>query len=57
MASICFFGKIFLRQLLEPLRRNFDGGRIAHELEALEHVAEDAVELVEVALVFHQRGA
>ena len=50
-------GEIFLRQLLEPLRRNFDRGRIAHQLEALEHVAEDAVELVEIALVLHQRGA
>src|SRR4029077_3551900 len=33
------------------------GERLAHELEALEYMAEHAVELVEVALALDQRGA
>jgi hypothetical protein len=36
---------------------NVDGERLAHEFEALEHVAEPAVELVEIAFVLHERGA
>ena len=55
---LLFLGEIFVGELLQPLGRNF--GRRApslQQLEALEHVAEHAVELVEVALVLHQRGA
>src|SRR5262245_44716837 len=54
---LLLLGPVFVRELREPLGRNLRGERLAHELEALEHVAEDAVELVEVALVLDQRGA
>jgi hypothetical protein len=53
----CFFGQIFFGELLEPLRRDLGAERLARRLQPLEHVAEDAVELVEVALVLHQRRA
>ena len=36
---------------------NFRGQRLLDQIEALEHVAEHAVELVEIALVLHQRRA
>ncbi len=54
---LLLLGEVFLRELLEPLRRDLGRGRIAQQLEALEHMAEHAVELVEVALILHQRGA
>jgi len=53
-----FFGEEFVGQLLQPLGRDLGlQPRLAHEFEALEGVAENAVELVEVALVLHQRRA
>ena len=52
-----FLAEIFFGELLEPLGRNFGGERLAHRLQPLEHMAEDAVELVEVAFVLHQRRA
>ena len=55
---LLFFGEVFLGQLLQPLGGNI---RLLHGVEQafqpLEHGAEHAVELVEVALVLHQRGA
>ena len=52
---LLFLGEVFFGELPEPLGRDFGGGRLAHQLEALEHVTEDAVELVEIALVLDQR--
>src|SRR5262249_10239812 len=52
-----FLGEIFFGELLEPLGRDLGGERVAHQLQPLEHVAEDAVELVEIAFVLHQRRA
>src|ERR1700674_3593735 len=49
--------EIFLRELLQPLGGDLGGGGVGQEIEPLEHVAEDAVELIEVALVLHQRRA
>ena len=48
---------MFLRQLLEPLEGNFRVHRLLDEIEALEYVAEDAIEAVEIALVLHQGRA
>ena len=50
---LLFFGEVFFRELLEPFRRNLDGRRIREKIETLEHMAEDAIELVEVALVLN----
>ena len=52
-----FLGEIFLRQFLQPFGRDVGFDRVAQILQPLEHVAEHAVELVEIALVLHQRGA
>ncbi len=52
-----FLGEIFLRKFLQPFFRNFGGERFADKIEPLEDVAEHAIELVEIALVLHQRGA
>ena len=52
-----FLGEIFFRELLEPLDRDFRRERLLDEIEAFEHVAEHAIELVEIALVLHQRRA
>ena len=54
---LLFLGEIFLRELLQPLGGDLGGERLLEQVEPLEHVAEHAVELVEVALVLHQRGA
>ena len=54
---LLFLGEIFLGELLQPFGRDLGGERLLEQVEALEHVAEHAVELVEVALVLHQRGA
>jgi hypothetical protein len=55
---LLFVGEIFFRQLAQPLFRDL---RLLHGiekvLEALEGRAEHSVELVEIALVLHQRGA
>ena len=54
---LLFLAEIFLGQLLQPLLGNLG---LLHGVEQafkpLEHRAEDAVELVEVALILHQRG-
>ncbi len=47
-------GEVFLGELLQPLGRDFDLERLRDQIEPLEHVAEHAVELVEIALVLHQ---
>jgi hypothetical protein len=49
--------EIFLDQSLEPFRRNFGSRSLLHNFETAKHVAENAIELVEIALVLHQRGA
>ena len=55
---LLFLGEIFLRELLQPLLGNLGlVHRIEQVLQPLEHGAEHAVELVEIALVLHQRGA
>ena len=55
---LLFLGEVFLGELLQPFGRNV---RLLHRVQQafqpLEHRAEDAVELVEVALVLHQSGA
>ena len=52
-----FLGEIFLRELLQPFGGNV---RLLHgveqALQPLEHGAEHAIELVEIALVLYQRG-
>ena len=60
IASICFFSssvRYFSASFFSHSAGNFGRERLLHQFEALEHVAEHAVELVEVALVLHQRGA
>ena len=52
---LLLLGEIFLGELLQPLGRDLGRERLLHQFEALEDVAEHAVELVEVALVLHQR--
>ena len=52
-----FLSEVFFGELLQPLGWDFDEQRIGEEFEALEHVAEHAVELVEIALVLDQRRA
>ena len=52
-----FLGEIFLGELLQPLGRDLGLDGVAEHFQALEDMAEHAVELVEVALVLHQRGA
>src|SRR5262249_7547095 len=47
--SLLLLGQIFLGELLEPRRRDFRGERFGDQLQPLEHVAEHAVELVEIA--------
>jgi hypothetical protein len=50
-----FFGEIFLGEFAEPLFRDLRrAGIVRHQIEALEDMAEHAVEFVEVALVFHE---
>jgi hypothetical protein len=55
---LLFLGEVFLRELLQPLLGDL---RLVHgvqqALQPLEHGAEHAVELVEIALVLHQSGA
>src|SRR4029077_8563274 len=52
-----FFGEIFFGELLQPFSRNLGLDRAIERFQPFEHVAEHAIELVEVALVFHQRRA
>ena len=55
---LLFLGEVFLGELLQPFGGNV---RLLHgveqALQPLEHGAEHAVELVEIALVLHQRRA
>ena len=46
-----------LGQGFEPFFRNFRLKRFRHQVEALENMAEDLVELVEIAFILHQRRA
>jgi hypothetical protein len=50
-----FLGEILLGELLEPLSRDFGSERLLDQIEALEDVTEHPIELVEIALVLHQR--
>ena len=55
---LLFLGKVFFSELLEPFGGNvglFHG--VEQALQPLEHGAEHPIELVEIALVLHQRGA
>ncbi len=54
---LLFLGEIFFRELLQPLGGDFGGQRLFDEAQTFEDVAEHAVELVEIALVLHQRRA
>ena len=54
---LLFFGQVLLGKFAQPFLRDLGLDGVAHQFEALEHVAEHAVELVEVALVLHQRRA
>jgi hypothetical protein len=54
---LLLLGQILLGELFQPFRRDFRRRGLAHQFEALEHVAEHAIELVEIALILHQRGA
>ncbi len=47
--------QVALAELFQPFLGQF-GLRVGRGLDALEAMAEDAVELVEIALVLHQRG-
>ncbi len=55
---LLFLGEVFFRELLQPFGWNV---RLLYGVqeafESLEHGAEHAIELVEVALVLHQSGA
>src|SRR5262249_60946685 len=52
---LLLLGEVFLGELLEPFRRNLGAERLAHQLEPLEHGAQNAVELVKGALLLHHR--
>ena len=53
-----FLGEEFLRHLAQPFLRNvLHIDSVLHRIKTLEDVAEHAVELVEIALVFDQRRA
>ena len=55
---LLLLGEVFLGELLQPFVGNLGLLHgVQQAFQALEHVAEDAVELVEVALVLHQGGA
>ena len=54
---LLFLGEIFVGHLLQPFGRDIGGEAVTQHLGAFEHRAEDAVELVDVALVLHQHGA
>ena len=55
---LLFLGEIFLGELLQPLLGDLCLAHgVEQALQSLEHGAEHAVELVEVALVLHQGGA
>src|SRR5690606_1463416 len=50
-------GEVELADGAQPFLRDMRLDGVAHQLEALEDVAEHLVEAVQVALVLHQRGA
>jgi hypothetical protein len=52
--GLLLLGQELLGELLQPFRRDVRHQALIHLLQALEHVGEHAVELVEVALVLHQ---
>ena len=55
--GLFFFRQEFFRQRFQPVFRNFGNFAFAQAFQPFEHFTEYAVELVEIALVFHQRGA
>ena len=56
--AFLLLGEIALGELAQPLLRDLGRlDRFGQALQALEDMAEDPVELVEVALVLHQAGA
>ena len=54
---LLLLGEIFFHQLFQPFGGDFGGKCLLQKFHALEHLAEHPVELVEIALVLHQRGA
>ena len=52
-----FLAEVFFGELLQPLGWDFRGQSLSDEIESLKDVAEYLVELVEIALVLHERGA
>ena len=54
---LLLLGEVFFGEFFEPFRRNVGALRVGEKVEPFEDLAEDAVELVEIALVLHQRGA
>jgi len=54
---LLLFGEVELADGAQPFLRDMRLDGVAHQLEALEDVAEHLVEAVQVALVLHQRGA
>ncbi len=54
---LLLLGEVFLADLAQPLLGDLGAERLFDQVEPLEDVAEHAVELIEVALVLHQRGA
>ena len=55
--GLFLFRQEFFRQGFQPVFGNFGNLAFAKAFQPFEHLAEHAVELVEIALVFHQRGA
>ncbi len=54
--ALLFLREVLFRKLAQPLRWNCVSlDRLGHGCEPFEYMAEDAVELVQVALVFHKR--
>jgi len=54
---LVLLGQIFLGELFKPFGWYFRGVRLLDQVETLEDVTEHAIELVEIALVLHQRRA
>jgi hypothetical protein len=55
---LLLLGQVLFGELAQPLLRDLGAlQRLGEALDAAEDVAEDPIELVEVALVFHQAGA
>jgi hypothetical protein len=56
--ALLFLREILFRELAQPLRWNCVSlDRFGRGCESLEYMAEDAVEFVQVALIFHKCGS